>query len=250
MRHYKAAGVGAGTTVLLVATVLSLGAGGAHAQAQGRSLLRSGSPPCVEPPIGNPEEHARLELRESEIVLTNISDRPIVAWALRTVHCYSLGASMGASFSLYRSDKYHYPLDADGFEGLLHPGESVTQPWNPDGDWIRPDRLGSGSGVYHDIGALVFDGTEAVGAPEVIDLIFEDRLENARVALRAQEAVRSGAGGLHELPSKYRWLLEVHTDLNQGLRAIDGKASQDYSIAVSSLRPEDLRRLETEEGLR
>lgn len=240
--HPGAADLGPVTTALAIAlALLCLGLGTAYAGGRDGSLLRSGPAPCVDPPVGNPEEYATLEIRGSEIVLTNVSDRPIVAWVLRSVACTKLGVGSVATTSF---DHFTYPLYLDGHEDLLYPGESYTQAIDPTGGWIRPDLLGPDSGVYYDIGALVFDGPEAVGAPETIERVFEDRLQVARDALRARTAVRAGAGGLAELPASYLGLLDGAPDLSQAFLAIETSALEKYELTLENLRPQDLERLD------
>lgn len=202
--------------------------------------------PCCQPAVGDWREFVDLEVRDQEFVLTNISDRPIVAWTVRTVVRVTRG---NEGWSGNTQDHAGYRLVPAGYEGLLHPGESVSIPRSAGKPWTRPDLKGPEYAVYHDVGALVFENAEWVGVPEVIDHIFDHRLEAARDALTALEVIDSADPDLDRLPKRYQHTLRHFASRPEGLRAILGDARESYQNAVANLRPEDLACLQRKEDV-
>lgn len=202
---------------------------------------------CCQPAVGNWQDFVQLEVRDQELVLTNVSDRTIVAWTVRQVTRISRGNEGYGSITVDFAD---YPLIPDGQEKLLLPGKSVTLERPPD-PWIRPDLKGPEYEVYYDVGALVFEEAEWVGVPSFVDRIFEARLEAARSAVTALEVIASGAEGLEDLPERYRWRLQEAGSRSDALRAIEEEARASLEVAVANLRPQDLDKLpQLAEGLR
>lgn len=232
-----------GSMMLLAAAAPSIaGAQAAAEQAEAQSPARSAD--LFAPTL--PEEFVRLEVRETDVVLTNTSDRPINAWVVKKVVRSSQGYEAYATLGV---DAYRAPiLPSD--EDLFLPGESVTFEKGEE-PWLREDHRGPGSGVYFEVGALTFEGAEAVGDPEVVDGIFQRRLDLAKAALAALQATasaQSGApGALEGLPEAYRPHLDLHTTHDEAVQAIRSEAWEDYSIAVANLRPQDLAELPSAE---
>jgi hypothetical protein len=196
--------------------------------------------PCCQPAVGDWREFVELEVRDEELVLTNVSDRPIVAWSVRKVTRITEGNEGWGGLT---KDALGYALEPDGYESLFLPGETVTldRPGEP---WIRPDLKGPEYLVYYDVGALVFENAEWVGVPEVVDRIFEYRLEVARDALTALEMIDSANPDIDRLPKRYQHILRQFASRADGLRAILGEARESYQNAVANLRPEDLASLQ------
>lgn len=207
--------------------------------------------PLIPPPSKStskgpsPEDFARLEIRETEFVLTNISDRTINAWVIKIVRRSSQGReSRGAVLT----DAYRSANQPIGQERLLHPGESVSIEKGEQPP-LGGDYRGPGAGVYYAIGALTFEGGEAVGDPQLVDDIFESRLEWARSALKALELVEVAASAapkpvvLDELPARFGRYLDLYANRAEALRAIHNEALEEYGIAVANLRPQDVENL-------
>lgn len=228
-----------GSMILLAAAAPSIAeAPEAAVQAEARSPVRSAD--LFEPTL--PDEFVQLEVGETEVVLTNTSDRPINAWVVKKVVRSSQGYEAYATLGV---DAYRAPiLPTD--EDLLLPGESVTFEKGEE-PWLREDHRGPGSGVYFEVGALTFHGAEAVGDAEVVERIFERRLEWAKAALAALQATESAQSGdpdaLEGLPEAYRPQLDLYTTRDEAVEAIRSNAWEDYSIAVANLRPKDLAEL-------
>jgi hypothetical protein len=185
------------------------------------------------------KDFVTLEVGEDELVLTNVSDRPIVAWTVRQVTRITEGNEGYGSITVDAAD---YPLIPGGYDELLLPGESVTleRPAEP---WIRPDLKGPEYLVYYDVGALVFENSDWVGAPKFADRIFEGRLKAAERALVALEVIAAGSENLNGLPERYRRRLSEFPSREDALRTIQEEARQSLEVMVSSLRPEDLAKL-------
>lgn len=239
MRFNRRPGAVGTTAVLVAAMILGFGTAPVHAaQAEERSRDAERGP-CCQPAVGDWRNFVQLEVGDKEIVLTNVSDRAIVAWSVRQVTRITKG---NEGYGSVRRDAFGYPLVPDGNEDLLHPGESVIleRPGDP---WIRPDLRGPEYLVYYDVGALVFENAEWVGVPEVVDRIFEYRLEVASEAFTALELIASGAEELDRLPSRYQSRMQQFDSRADALRAILGEARESYENAVANLRPEDLAKL-------
>jgi hypothetical protein len=186
-----------------------------------------------------------LEILEDELVLTNVSDRAIVAWTVRQVTRITEG---NEGWGAMGEDGFGYALKPDGYDELLLPGESVSLERPPD-PWIRPDLKGPEFLVYYDVGALVFENTEWVGVPEVVDRIFAYRLQVAQDALTTIEMIEAGEPVLDRLPERYQNRLRQFTSRAEGARTILGEARASYENAVANLQPEDLAELpRREEG--
>lgn len=248
MRHGQevlAGGVSAGLLSVLISVCAA-----AHVHAaQAEELVPEVPPPrSAELSEGpSPEDFVTLEVRESDLVLTNTSDRPIVAWTVRTVVRISEG---NEGWSGTGEDRFRYSLLPEGEEGLLRPGESVVLQKGAE-PWVREDLKGPDFGVYYDVGALVFENAEWTGVPEVVDRIFETRLELARKALQALEVTESAKAAdgmtIEDLPRGYRRNLDSYASLHEAARAIHARAREDYRVAVANLRLEDLAQLNIEE---
>lgn len=192
------------------------------------------------------EDFAHLEVREDELVLTNISDRPFTAWGVKTV----LRSSQGNEASGYTmTDAYRAPIRSSGEEGLLQPGESVSFPKGAK-PWLREDHRGPGAGVYYEIGVLTFEGGDAVGDSKLVERIFSDRLKEARSALKAIEVAHAAASAeagkavvLDDLPAEYRRYLDIYANQEEALFAVRNEALEEYSLAVDNLRLKDLAEL-------
>lgn len=191
----------------------------------------------------SPHDFVELEVREAELVLTNTSDRAINAWSVKTVVRSSQGYE---AYSTFGVDAYRSPMFPGGQEKLLQPGESITIDKGEE-PWIREDHRGPGSGVFYEVGALTFEGGESVGDAEIVDRIFESRLQQAKAALKALQVTSSAKVGesevLANLPKQYRSNLDFYSSSTQAVRAIYHQAREDYRVAIENLRPEDLDRL-------
>ena len=240
MRSIRPRRVTAGSAVLVTTILVASATGPVHGnQPVERSRPDPGRQPCCEPAVGDWHDFAQLEIREKELVLSNVSDRTIVAWTVRQVTRITEG---NEGYSSITVDSADYPLIPNGHERLLLPGESVTleRPVDP---WIREDLKGPEYAVYYDVGALVFEDAEWIGVPKFVDRIFEARLEAARRALIALEVIAEGTEDLKGLPERYRPWLEEAGSRSEALRAIHQAASKSLELAVSNLRPEDLAKL-------
>lgn len=189
------------------------------------------------------EDFAHLEVREDELVLTNVSDRPFTAWGVKTVIRSSQGyEAWGSQFT----DAYRSPILSSGEKGLLQPGESVSFP-KGEKPWLREDHRGPGAGVYYEVGVLTFAGGDAVGDPKLVDRIFQARLEKAHSALEALKVAGAAEQGeafeVNNLPSGYHRFLRLHTSREAALGAVQAKALDEYFLAVANLRPQDLDEL-------
>lgn len=212
--------------------------------AQDREPLPEISPPPKALSGGPPpNDFVTLEVRETDLVLTNISDRPINAWIVKTVVRSSQGHE---AYMEYGKDAYRSSMFPGGEEELLEPGESVTIE-KGEAPWIREDLRGPGSGVFYEVGAVTFEGGDAAGDPDVLDTLFTGRVEDARVALRAIQASATAtardAGVLDDLPQEYRSMLQRYASREEALYAIYQEAWEDYKAALANLRPEDLAEL-------
>lgn len=240
MRFSRCAGAAGTTAVLATAMILASASGRVHAaQAEERSRRDSERQPCCQPAVGNWRDFVQLEVRDKELVLTNVSDRPIVAWIVRQVTRIAEG---NEGYLYLSNDAFGHSLIPDGYERLLDPGESVTleRPGDP---WIRPDLKGPEYLVYYDVGALVFESAEWVGVPRDIDRIFERRLEVAWDALTALDVIGSGGEELDRLPRTYQLRLEQFASRSDGLGALLAEARESYENAIANLRPEDVAKL-------
>ena len=240
MRPDRPRGVAGRCAAFLTIMILGLATGPVpSAQAEEPSRREPEPQPCCKPAVGNWQDFVQLEVRDTELVLTNISNRAIVAWSVRQVTRITEG---NEGYGAVSTDALGYQRKPDGYEDLLHAGESVTLQ-RPEDPWIRPDLKGPEYAVYYDVGALVFENAEWVGVPEVIDRIFEYRLKIARDALTALELIASGDEELDELPESYHRRLRQFVNQADGLRAILGEARESYENAIANLRPEDLATL-------
>lgn len=208
------------------------------------------SPPAPErgaPAVGNWQDFVRLEVKDKELVLTNISDRPIVAWMVRTVVHVD---EEHEAWSGTGEDHFRYTLSPDGRDRLFLPGASKTIPRGEE-PWTREDLKGPEYRVYYDLGALVFEGAEWVGQPKVADRIFQGRLKEARAALAVLEMTASDMDEPGDLSERYKRLMQselsVASSREEALKALRQEAWEDYQVAVTNLRPEDVARLELEE---
>lgn len=205
---------------------------------------------AVDPQVKHhtvPEDIVRLEVRENDLLLTNISDRPVNAWVVKQVVRSSRGYEAYTSLGV---DVFRSPKFPGGEERLLQPGESVTLEKGEE-PWIREDHRGPGSGVFYEVGAVTFDGGEAVGDPEILDRVFERRLDLARSALKAMALTASAESGdfteLEELPPLYRGRLESFENREEAIRVVYDEAWTDYEWTVRNLRPSDLAQLPARE---
>lgn len=185
------------------------------------------------------KDFVTLEVQEDEMVLTNVSDRAIVAWTVRQVIRIT---EENEGWGGVTKDAFSYAQRPDGHDDLLLPGESVTLQRPPD-PWIRPDVKGPEYLVYYDVGALVFENAEWVGVPEVVGKIFDYRLKVARDALVALEELESVTPDLDRVPETYQRVLQRFATRADGVRAVIEEATGDYETAVANLRPEDLEKL-------
>lgn len=234
-------------TILLVGA-MEVGQANAQTQVAAKPDLDERSSPAAD--LSNPaspEDFVTLEVRETDLVLTNISDRPIVAWMVRQVLRITRD---NEGWTGIGEDHFRHSLFPDGDEGLLQPGESIVLD-RPEDPWVREDAKGPEFAVYYDVGALVFENAEWVGRPEVADRIFNTRLDVARTALEALEVANAAEAGnvgvLEDLPTRYRGRLDLHPSRVEALRAIRDEAREDYQVALGNLRAEDLARLQLEE---
>ncbi|HSL84422.1 MAG TPA: hypothetical protein VLF66_16740 [Thermoanaerobaculia bacterium] len=228
------------SSILMAAAILSAGPLPLYA-AQAAEQAQSVSPDRVADlsATASWEDFVTLEVGEDELVLTNVSDRPIVAWSVRQVTRISEG---NEGWGGLRKDSFGYAQEPGGYDDLLLPGESVTLERPPD-PWIRPDLKGPEYLVYYDVGALVFENAEWVGVPEVVDRIFDYRLKVARDAVTAIEVLDSTTPALERLPEPYQNTLRRFASRADGVRAVLEEARIDYESAVANLRPEDLAKL-------
>jgi hypothetical protein len=208
---------------------------------QSATGARNDAPPRraeIVPPSA-PDDFVRLDVREDDLLLTNISERPINAWVVKQVVRSSQGYE---AYTTLGVDAFRSPKFPGGEERLLQPGESVTLEKGEE-PWIREDHRGPGSGVFYEVGAVTFDGGEAVGDPEIVDRIFGRRLDLAKTALKALEVTAAVEAGdtpdLDELPPQYRGRLEFFASREQAVRAIHDEAWADYEWTVRNLRPGD-----------
>jgi hypothetical protein len=195
------------------------------------ALAASAEPPQAR--AASPEAYTSLVEHADHLVLTNTSDRPIVAWMVQTRTRSSQGyeATSGSGTDAFRSG-----LFPAGLEGVLEPGESVEV--DKPKPWLREDHRGPGASVRHYVGAIVFENNEALGEPEVVERIFERRRDLALQAALALDAVDTVPEKLRDLPSYARVFSEI-TDREEALAEIRRRAREDYRVAVDHLRPMD-----------
>lgn len=196
-------------------------------------------PPSHRPPT--PDDYTSLLEHPDTLVLTNTSDRPIIAWMVQTVTRSSQGyeASSGHGTDAYRAGILPPGVD----DGILEPGESATLP-KPK-PWLREDHRGPGAGVRHYVGAIVFENNEAIGEPKIIERIFERRLAWAREAAAALEALDTDIESLREIPAYWRVFADI-PDREKAIAEIRKRAREDYRVALDNLRPQDRVVLERE----
>lgn len=194
---------------------------------------------------GTPEDYVRLEVREDDLLLTNVSDRPIVAWNVKHVVRNRDG---NEGYTSIAQDYFRSPMFPAGYDKLFLPGESMTLEKSGE-PWIREDYRDQGWHTFYEVGALVFEAGEAVGDPEIIERFFELRIDTARdalQALRVMARIEDGErGAVDELPETYRRNLDFYPTREESLTAIESSAWNDYRQALAHLRPRDLEGLPT-----
>lgn len=191
--------------------------------------------PCCQPPVGNWQDFVQLEVRDTELILTNVSDRPIVGWMVRTV----VGVEGNQGWGGTGEDRLGYEKHPDGVGRLLLPGESVSIPRAEDTRPLEDRRYP----LHHDVGALLFENAEWVGVPEVVDRMFGTRVRLASDALTTLEAVASGSAELDQLPIRYQKVAEGHANGEDALRAVYAAALEHLETTLLNLRPEDLAKI-------
>lgn len=197
--------------------------------------------PSPSPPQPSPADFTSLVEHPDTLVLTNTSDRPIIAWMVRTVTRSSQGYE---AKSQQGTDAYRAAIFPHGeVQGTLEPGESVTIP--KPRPWLREDHRGPGASVRHYVGLVVFEETEAYGDSDLIENLFERRRAFAREAVEALDALERDPDKIREMPM-YRNVFSHFTDRGEALAEIRRRATEDYRLTVSYLRPQDLVVLENE----
>lgn len=199
-------------------------------------------PPQQRP--STPQMYTKLVQLPDKLVMTNTSDRPIVAWMIRTVTRSSKGYE---AISESGTDKYRNALFPGGTDEFLQPGESVTI--EKPNVWLREDHRGQGAGTRHYVGMIVFENNEAVGDADLVEQTFERRLDEAREAAAALHALDVAPARLRDLPM-YKRILEQYAERDEALEEIRRSARENYRIAVDHLRPQDLEVLAREEAAR
>jgi hypothetical protein len=194
--------------------------------------------PTTQP---TPATFTRLVEHEDTLELVNVSDRPIVAWMVRTVTRSSQGheAKTGTGVDAFRDEL----LPTGTTSGTLPPGQSVTiEKPRP---WLREDHRGPGSGVRHYVGLVAFDDGQVVGDADLIERLFERRRDLAAQAAAALDALERDPTKLRDLPM-YSDVLTYFEDEQRAIAEIRRRAQEDYRLTVDHLRPQDLAILERE----
>lgn len=224
----------------------------------GSALEAQETEPRAEPTIrpgkvsalGAPDDFGRLELEGNEVVLTNVSERPFVAWTIKYVVRSSQGVE---AYSMIQEDYFRSPVFPGGEENFIAPGESVRVEKMGE-PWVRDDHRGPGFGLFYEIGALVFAGGEAVGDPEIVERIFERRRDLTQNAMATMALLERGRevdeSVLDDLPDIYRNRLNNYSDPAAATRALRERATRDFRNALTHLRPDDLRRLGIDEEVK
>lgn len=194
-------------------------------------------------PHPGPALESFIELVEhpDTLELTNISDRPIVAWMVCTIARSSQGpeAKTAVGVDAIRDEL----LPPGTTDATLLPGASVSiERPKP---WLREDHRGPGSGVRHYVGLVAFEDDRAFGDADLIEGLFERRRALAREAAAALDALDRDPAKLRDLPM-YRGVFDHISDEQKALAEIRRRARQDYRLTLDHLRPEDLAILESE----
>jgi hypothetical protein len=192
-------------------------------------------------PRSTPESFIMLVEHPDTLELTNISDRPIIAWMVSTVTRSSQGyeAKTGNGVDAIRDEL----LPTGITDGVLLPGASVTiEKPKP---WLRKDHRGPGSGVRHYVGLVALDDDEAFGDADLIEQLFERRRLLAGQAAAALDALERDPTKLLDLPL-YRDVFHTAVDRERALAEIRRRAREDWELTVAHLRPQDLAILERE----
>lgn len=193
------------------------------------------------PPRPTPESFIKLVEHPDTLELTNISDRPIVAWMVCTVTRSSQGpeARTATGVDAIRDEL----LPTGTTDGTLLPGASVTV--ERPKPWLREDHRGPGSSVRHYVGLVALEDDQAFGDADLIEGLFERRRAAAREAAAALDALERDPTKLRDLPM-YRDVFNYFHDHEKALAEIRRRARQDYQLTLDHLRPEDLAVLNRE----
>lgn len=217
--------------VLVLVTIFTFAAVAGSVSAEERSLH----------PRPTPESFTKLVEHPDTLELTNISDRPIVAWMVRTVTRSSQGpeAKTATGVDAMRDEL----LPTGTTDSVLLPGASVTiEKPKP---WLREDHRGPGASVRHYVGLVVFEEDLAFGDAELIERLFERRRMMAQEAAAALDALERDPTKLRDLPM-YREVFNHFPDHEKALAEIRRRAREDYQLTLGHLRPQDLAILERE----
>jgi hypothetical protein len=190
--------------------------------------------------------------------LHNVGDKAISAWHFACVHGLPDG----------RAAWVGHGADAFGRRAgdtLLPPGEAVDVDVPP-----APPRESPFAVWTCGPTAAIFTDATSWGAPEALDLLFGQRVEQAREAMRLRGAVgrlREASHGrrvdAEEVSSTLaaalpedRWgryrneigRVTAGREIGEGLRDLEEQLVRDLDAMLPKLRPEDARRLAAEEG--
>lgn len=190
--------------------------------------------------------------------LHNVGDKAISAWHFACVHGLADG----------RAAWVGHGADAFGRrtgDALLPPGEAVDVDVPP-----APPRESPFAVWTCGPTAAIFTDATSWGAPEALDLLFGQRVEQTREAMRLRGAVgrlREASHGRRvdaeevssalaaALPEdrwgRYRNEIGRVTggrEIGEGLRDLEEQLVRDLDAMLTNLRPEDARRLAAEEG--
>lgn len=229
--------------VLLLLTILSFAATSA---APALAQQGAAAPPLPAEgrsprPRATPESFTKLVEHPDALELVNVSDRPIVAWMVRTVTRSSQGheAKTSTGVDAFRDEL----LPTGTTSGTLLPGQSVTM--DKPQPWLREDHRGPGSGVRHYVGLVALDDGQVVGDADLIERLFERRRALAAQATAALDALERDPAKLRDLPM-YSDLFSYFDDEEEALAEIRRRAQEDYRATIDHLRPQDLAILERE----
>lgn len=228
---------------LVLFTIFTFGTVAAPALAQddGIRLAPPGQEERSARQLSTPESFIKLVEHPDTLELTNISDRPVAAWMVRTVTRSRQGfeARTESGVDAIRDEL----LPAGATRGALLPGASVKiEKVKP---WLREDHRGPGSSVRHYVGLVVLEDDQAFGDADLIERLFDRRRAMVREAAAALDALERDPRQIRDFPM-YRDVFDHVPDQEEALAEIRRRAREDYQLTVSHLRPQDLAILERE----